>query len=115
MEIREVLVAEALYRVSLTDNTREKARMIGVSEATVRRWQGGEVSPFRGDTRPALDRFLGLDGLPVDEAAEKIEAFREAAIQRAHADAERARLFQQRAADAREGAPGREPRKASGE
>lgn len=55
----ERLVKEALARVEHIDNQTEKARRLGVSESTVRRWLSGEIAvPLRRSTREPLERFL---------------------------------------------------------
>ena len=55
----EELVREALSRVSHIDNQSEKARRLGVSESTVRRWLSGDVAlPLRKGTRAPLERFV---------------------------------------------------------
>lgn len=90
MDVEEVLVREALRRLEHYRNWREKSRQIcgdETMEATMRRWHaaienGDPIKPFRGDTRPRLDRFLGLDGLPFEEARARIEEFRAAASRR---------------------------------
>lgn len=55
------LVAEALARVAHLDNQSEKARRLGVSESTVRRWLAGDVAlPLRKGTREPLERFVAM-------------------------------------------------------
>ena len=53
------LVRQALARVAHIQSQREKARRLGVSDSTVRRWLSGEISvPLRRGTRGPLERFL---------------------------------------------------------
>jgi hypothetical protein len=80
MDYEEAMAREALRRVAIYRNVNEKARQIGVSEGTVRRWLRNQFPTFRGKTRPILDRFLGLDGLAVEEATAKLDKFRDLAI-----------------------------------
>lgn len=59
----EEMVKEALDRVAHIDAKSEKARRIGVSESTIRRWLDGKIAtPLRTDTRKPLERFLELPG-----------------------------------------------------
>ena len=56
------MVEEALRRVSHIGSQRGRARAIGVSDSTVRRWDAGEIAiPLRPDTREPLERFLAGD------------------------------------------------------
>ena len=62
----EPMVKEALHRVSHIGNISEKARRIGVSEGTVRRWMRGDIPTLRGP-RAALENFLGVSDYSSDQ------------------------------------------------
>jgi transcriptional regulator with XRE-family HTH domain len=67
----EELVREAMARVAHIDNQTEKARRLGISESTVRRWLAGEVAlPLRKGTREPLERFVTYS----DELGADLEA-----------------------------------------
>lgn len=71
----ERLVREALARVAHVYNRTEKARRLGVSESTVRRWlTDGVATPLRSATREPLERFVEGRGGTSDTLRERAGA-----------------------------------------
>jgi hypothetical protein len=77
----EAAVRRALDAVAHVKSNRQAARILGVSEPTLRRWRAGEIAvPLREPTRSALQRFFarrneGGRSEPEQARAEDVEGF----------------------------------------
>lgn len=83
----EDAVRAALDSVAHIESNYKAAKVLGVSEATVRRWRAGAIAvPLREPTRSALERYLARHNKQRDEivsALDDLEAYTKALISRA--------------------------------